>query len=422
VELPIGSGYKNMPEFDLIVVGGGAAGFYGAIQAAEMHPGLRVLVLEKSSKLLSKVRVSGGGRCNVTHHCFDPIRLSHHYPRGAKNLRAVFKKYDAGSTVKWFASKGIGLKIEEDGRMFPVTDSSQTIIDCFMRETERLKIVIETGAEVMEIQKNSGTLRVITASQQFYNTTHILIATGGSPKPEAYAFIQKLGHTIKAPIPSLFTFNDSKKHFADLMGISVANAEVRIATTKFKQEGPLLITHWGLSGPAVIKLSAWAAEYLHEKHYSFTALVSWIGPVGEESLRSDLQAAKSLRTKQRIFGNPLCDLPQRLWVRLCELAEIPEDKLWGEISNKNLNRLLEYLSKCPFQIKGKTTFKEEFVTCGGVDLNEIDLESMESRKVKGIFFAGEVLNIDGETGGFNFQCAWSTAFVAAINGVYSVPH
>jgi predicted Rossmann fold flavoprotein len=240
-----------------------------------------------------------------------------------------------------------------------------------------------------------------------------LIATGGSPKPEAYHFMQELGHSIRTPIPSLFTFNDSEKKFTDLMGIAVPNAEVRIATTKLKQIGPVLITHWGLSGPAVIKLSAWAAEYLHAQHYNFTALVSWIGPFKEELLRDDLKGQKHLRARQKILTHPLFDLPQRLWVRLCELSEIEAERIWGEVSHKSLNKLLENLSKCPFKINGKTTFKEEFVTCGGVDLNEVDLETMESKKVKGLFFAGEVLDLDGETGGFNFQSAWSTAFVAA---------
>ncbi|MEX2230825.1 MAG: NAD(P)/FAD-dependent oxidoreductase [Cyclobacteriaceae bacterium] len=402
-----------MADFDLIVIGGGAAGFYGAIQAAEMYPGLKILILEKSNKLLSKVRVSGGGRCNVTHNCFDPVKLSHHYPRGEKPLRSLFKIYDAKRTVGWFASKGVDLKIEEDGRMFPVSDSSQTVIDCFLREADRLKINIEMGDGVETLEPARGNFKIGKQSGKMYTATRVLIATGGSPKIEAYHFIEKLGHTVKSPIPSLFTFNDSGKNFADLMGIAVQNAEVRIATTKFKQQGPLLITHWGLSGPAVIKLSAWAAEYLSGVHYNFTALVSWIGPAKEETLREHLGDQKISRSKQKICSNPLFELPQRLWVRLCEMSEIPPEKVWGEIGQKNLNKLLENLSKCPFQIKGKTTFKEEFVTCGGVDLKEIGIDTMESKKIKGIFFAGEVLNIDGETGGFNFQSAWSTAYIAA---------
>jgi predicted Rossmann fold flavoprotein len=404
-----------MSDFDLIVIGGGAAGFYGAIQASGIHGGLRTLILEKSNKVLAKVRISGGGRCNVTHHCFDAVKLSHHYPRGEKPLRSVFKKYDAAKTVEWFASRGVRLKAEQDGRMFPVTDNSQTIIDCLMSEAIRLQINIQTGEGVDLIEPIADGFQITTHSGKIYKTSRVLIATGGNPKADAYAFIQKLGHSIRPPIPSLFTFNDSGKKFIDLMGVAVPGAELRIATTKFKQHGPLLITHWGLSGPAVIKLSAWAAEYLHDMQYHFTALVSWIGPMKEEQLRQLLLSQKLSRAKQKIYGNPLFELPQRLWVRLCELSGIPPEKVWSELPQKNLNKLIENLIKCPFEIKGKTTFKEEFVTCGGVELNEVDMESMESKIVKGMFFAGEVLNIDGETGGFNFQSAWSTAFLAACS-------
>lgn len=407
------SRHKDMNAFDLIVIGGGAAGFYGAIQAAEIHAGLRILILEKSHKLLSKVRISGGGRCNVTHHCFDPVKLSHHYPRGEKTLRPVFKRYDASKTVAWFDAKGVKLKREDDGRMFPQTDNSQTIIDCFLDQAQRLNIRVQTGEGVEAVTPKGESFEITTSTGVVYFARKVLVATGGSPKTEAYNFIRMLGHTIVAPIPSLFTFNDSEKKFADLMGVSVPDAEVRIATTKFRNRGPLLVTHWGLSGPAVIRLSAWAAEYLYTVHYHFTALVSWIGPASEEGIREFLQAQKGLRGKQKIYSNPLYDLPLRLWVRLCELAEIPADKIWGEVAQKSLNRLLEQLIKCPFSIKGKTTFKEEFVTCGGVELNEVDPSTMESRIVPGVYFAGEVLNIDGETGGFNFQAAWSTAFLAA---------
>ena len=399
--------------FDLIVIGGGAAGFYGAIQAADNKPGLKVLILEKTHKLLSKVRVSGGGRCNVTHHCYDPVRLPRHYPRGEKALRSIFRKYHAQNTVEWFASRGVQLKAETDGRMFPVTDCSQTIIDCFLSEAQRLEISIETGQPVVEITPMDNLFRIVSDGGKVYHASRVLVAIGGSAKPESYSFIQALGHGISPPIPSLFTFNDSEKKFADLMGIAVPNAEVRIAGTKFKQGGPLLITHWGLSGPAVIRLSAWAAEHLHAVHYNFTAVVSWIGPMAEEKLRAHLQAQKNERLRQKIWGNPLFELPQRLWVQLCMLAEIPEQKIWGEASQRNINKLLENLIKCPFSIKGKTTFKEEFVTCGGVNLGDVNPETMESEKVKGLYFAGEVLNIDGETGGYNFQAAWSTAFLAA---------
>ena len=400
--------------FDLIVIGGGAAGFYGAIQAAGVNTGLRALILEKSTKLLSKVRVSGGGRCNVTHHCFDAIKLSRHYPRGERALRTAFKEYSTSDTIDWFASRGVVIKTEADGRMFPSTDSSQTIIDCFLAEARRLLIDIETGVEVTEVHRVSHEfLQIQTGAGKKYLTRRVLIAVGGSPKPEAYSLIEKLGHRIIPPIPSLFTFNDSRRSFTDLMGISVINGEVRITGTKFKQTGPLLITHWGLSGPAIIKLSAWAAEHLHDVKYDFNIQVSWIGPAPEQDVRAFLMSQKMERSKQRVHLHPLFDLPQRLWTKLCLLAEIPEAKPWSEISNRNLNKLLEHLIRCQFHIKGKTTFKEEFVTCGGVDLHEVDPITFESKLVRGVFFAGEVLNIDGETGGFNFQAAWSTAALAA---------
>ncbi len=401
--------------FDLIIIGGGAAGFFGAIQAAERNPKLRIIILEKTTKLLSKVRVSGGGRCNVTHHCFEPTELSRHYPRGQKPLKSLFRKYQATDAVSWFEERGVELKTEDDGRMFPVTDNSQTIIDCFLRMTEQYNIRIETSTPVKQIKELPNGFEVIIENGGKFSGKKILVALGGHPNPQAYECIRALGHTVTPLIPSLFTFNDSEKKFKDLMGVSVPNGLVRIAGTKLFQQGPVLVTHWGLSGPAVIKLSAWAAEYLHEKKYEVTVLVSWVGEAQEEIVRSFLTDYKSNHKKRKVFFYPLYDVPQRLWSRLCELAEIEESKIWDELPQRNMNKLIELLIRCPFQIKGKTTFKEEFVTCGGVDLKEVDLETMESRKVKNLFFAGEVLHIDGETGGFNFQAAWTTAFVAAQN-------
>ena len=399
-------------QYDLIVVGGGAAGFFGAIQAAEMKPGIKVLILEKTNKILSKVKVSGGGRCNVTHHDYNPFSLARHYPRGEKALKNLFKIYHAEHVVNWFASKGVILKAEEDGRMFPVTDSSETIIECFLKETHRLGIKIQTGCQVTGIAPTLSGFQVMSGNGTVYQTDKILIAPGGSSNQQSYIWISVLMHSIAAPIPSLFTFNDSGKNFADLMGISVPAAEVRIEGTKFAQRGPILITHWGLSGPAVIKLSAWAAQYLHSVNYTFTAMVNWIG-LGEEEVRASLLEWKSERSRQRVSTDSLFGLPQRLSRRLWEQAAVEESKTWSELSTKNLNKVVELLIRSPFQIKGKTTFKEEFVTCGGVKLSDVDLTTMQSKKVKSIYFAGEVLDIDGETGGFNFQSAWTTAFVAA---------
>jgi predicted Rossmann fold flavoprotein len=399
--------------FDLIVIGGGAAGFFGAIQAGEMKPGLRILILEKTNKILSKVKVSGGGRCNVTHQCFNPFELARHYPRGEKFLKTLFKEYNVENTVKWFEAKNVALKSEDDGRMFPATDSSETIINCFVKQTQHLKIKMELGKRVVHLQPADGKINAVCDDGLVYQADKILVATGGTPQEAAYNFIREHNHRVQKPIPSLFTFNDAEKRFTDLMGVSVPAAEVRIATTKFLQRGPVLITHWGLSGPAVIKLSAWAAEYLQDVKYEFTALVNWLDQMEEEELRGLLIENKSVKGKQRVLSNPLFGLPQRLWTRLLALAQIDESAIWSEVSKKELNRLLEFLIRCPFQIKGKTTFKEEFVTCGGVDLADVNVSTMESQRMKNVFFAGEVLNIDGETGGFNFQSAWTTAYIAA---------
>jgi len=401
---------RENTSFDLAVIGGGAAGFFGAIAAAEMNPDLSIVILEKTTKLLSKVRVSGGGRCNVTHNCFESTPLSKHYPRGSKELKSLFRKFQAKDIVEWFESKGVKLKTENDGRIFPVSNNSQTIIDCFLNETAKHQIKIKTQAEVKKISQHENGF-TIDLNEEKIAARKILIATGGYNNLQSYDWLKPT--PIINPIPSLFTFNDSDKKFKDLMGVAVQLAEVKIASTKFSGTGPLLITHWGLSGPAVIKLSAWAAEYLHEKHYSFTALVNWTGTVTEEGIRKDLQDININHGKQKILSNPLHKIPSRLWIRLCELAEIENNKTWAELPRKNLNRLIEFIIRCPFEIKGKTTFKEEFVTCGGVDLKSIELETMESKQTKGIYFAGEVLNIDGETGGFNFQSAWTTAYVAA---------
>jgi predicted Rossmann fold flavoprotein len=403
---------NNTRTVDLVVVGGGAAGFFGAIIAAETNPALKIIILEKTPKLLSKVKVSGGGRCNVTHHCVEPTPLAKHYPRGQKELKEIFRAFQTTDMVKWLAAKGVALKVEDDGRMFPTTDSSQTIIDCFLNESKRLKIEVRINEGVEEVV-HSNHFTIKTSNDTSYHASKILVAIGGHNHLRAYHWIERLGHTITPLLPSLFTFNDSRKEFTDLMGIAVPHAKIKIVGTKFFEVGPLLITHWGLSGPAVIKLSAWAAEYLYQQNYEFTVLVSWVGEVIEDDLRQKLRLYQEAKRKQLVCKNPLFELPQRLWVRLCALSEIEETKVWAEMPTRNLNKLIENLLRSSFSIKGKTTFKEEFVTCGGVDLKEIDLARMESKKIQDLFFAGEVLNIDGETGGFNFQAAWSTAWVAA---------
>jgi len=399
-------------KFDLIVIGGGAAGFFGAIVAAEKKPGFSILILEKTSKLLSKVKVSGGGRCNVTHDCFEPIALSKHYPRGGKELKSLFRKFHAKDMVRWLEGKNVKIKAEPDGRMFPVTNDSQTIIDCFLAEAKRSQMEVKMNSEVTHIGVSKNGYEIWVDGSKTYTSKKILIATGGYNKLSSYDWINKTDHSIVHPKPSLFTFNDSEKKFVDLMGVAVPDAEIKIAGTKYLQHGPVLITHWGLSGPAVIKLSAWAAEYLHGVNYTFTALVNWAGKTSEVELR---EMFTNLRRdgKQKVASNSSYNIPQRLWQRLCELAEISETKVWAELPQKNMNKLMEVLIRCPFHIRGKTTFKEEFVTCGGVDLSSINMETMESKQSRGLYFAGEVLNLDGETGGFNFQSAWTTAWLAA---------
>jgi predicted Rossmann fold flavoprotein len=307
----------------------------------------------------------------------------------------------------------VEIKAEDDNRMFPVSDSSETIINCFLQQADLLGIGIEIGQGVERLTKNNNLVTIITSSSKEYQARKVLIAVGGHPNSDAYSFIRELGHNIIPVIPSLFTFNDGDKKFKDLMGVAVSEAEVKIAGSDFSQTGPVLITHWGLSGPAVIKLSSWAAVFIHSVGYHFTALVNWSATHTEETLRNFLNLQRSENVKRKIINHPLSGIPQRLWDKILELAEISDSKVWGEASNKDINRLIEFVIRCPFQIRGKTTFKEEFVSCGGVDLKELNPETMESKIIPGVYFAGEVLNIDGETGGFNFQAAWTTAFVAA---------
>lgn len=399
------------PHYDLVVIGGGAAGFFGAINTAQLNPALRILILEKSSKLLSKVKVSGGGRCNVTHHCFEPAPLAKHYPRGQKELKKLFYQFNAADTVAWFESRGVKLKAEADGRMFPQSNNSQTIIDCFLHEAENLRIQIKTGCEVLNLIREQELFQIQCKGESF-RAVKVLVAAGGYSKPENYAWLAGLNHTIVNPIPSLFTFNDPARTFTSLMGVAVTDAEVKIAGTKFLQQGPVLITHWGLSGPAVIKLSAWAAVELHQLNYTFTALVNWTGQ-SETVVREALMLLKTQHSKKNITGNPLFNLPKRLWEFLTQRAEIAPEKIWAEASHKEINKLIELVYACAFPIKGKTTFKEEFVTCGGVDWKDVELTTMESKLMPGLYFAGEILNTDGETGGFNFQAAWTTAWVGA---------
>lgn len=399
----------------IVVIGGGAAGFFGAITCAEANPDAEVILLEKTNKLLAKVLVSGGGRCNVTHHCFLPGPLSQHYPRGARQLKEAFKTFGAQDTVTWFEQRGVKLKTEADGRMFPETDDSQTIADCLLQAARKAGVTIKTSLGVQRISPPTATINQFIlhlSNDSELKADKVLVSTGGNPKSNGYDWLRQLGHPVQEPVPSLFTFNVPGNPLKELMGISVPHAKVRIAGQKLEYEGPLLITHWGYSGPAVLKLSAWGARVFHEQQYTFTALISWVPAFTEEALRTDLQNYRQAHPKKVVTTNPLFNLPQRLWKALTLLAEIQPETKWAELPAKNTNKLVEALLRMEAQVKGKTTFKEEFVTCGGIDLSQVNMKTLESRLHPGLHFAGEVLDIDGITGGFNFQAAWTTGYLA----------
>jgi predicted Rossmann fold flavoprotein len=369
--------------------------------------------LEKTSKLLSKVRISGGGRCNVTHSCFENTELVKNYPRGNKELLQVFSRFDVKDTVNWFKQQSVTLKTEEDGRMFPVSDNSQTIIDCFLGLTERLNIAVKTGCEVHAIRKDGSHFALKTSSGNLVADS-VICAIGGHPKSGAYDAIKNLGHTIDSPIPSLFTFNlPGESIKKELQGISVKNAHVQIKDTKLNYHGPVLITHWGLSGPAVLKLSAFAAREFFDLGYTATILVNWAFPLNRNEAELSIKQLQKEKPKASPYTNPLFNLPKRLWEFLCQTSGIDHARPWAELPNKLLFKLAENTCNGIFKMEGKTTFKEEFVTCGGINLKEIDFKTMQSKIVPGLYFCGEVMNIDGITGGFNFQSAWSTAWLCS---------
>jgi len=397
------------------ILGGGAAGFFGAIACAEANPRLTVYLIEKTGKLLSKVRISGGGRCNVTHAADTPAQLVQHYPRGAKQLKEPFKQFGAVDTVRWFERRGVQLKTEADGRMFPVTDSSETIAQGLLAAAGQagVRILTHTTAEhIAPLPEGGFRLHLTGAHAQELLIARLLIATGGAPKTTQYDWLRTLGHTIAEPVPSLFTFNVPESPLRELPGVSVPHARVRIAGEKLEYEGPVLVTHWGMSGPAVLKLSAWGARRLHELEHRHTALVSWLPTHTEDSLRQWLVTYREQHGKKLVTSNPLFGLPQRLWRTLTEQASINPETKWNELPAKQQNRLIESLLRTALPVQGKTTYKDEFVTCGGVLLGEVDMKTMQSRRVPGLYFAGEVLDIDGITGGFNFQAAWTTGYLA----------
>jgi predicted Rossmann fold flavoprotein len=401
----------------VIVIGGGAAGFFGAIACAEANPSLQVTLIEAGRQPLAKVRISGGGRCNVTHHCFDPVRLVENYPRGGKALRGAFTRFQPQDTVQWYESRGVKLKTEADGRMFPVTDDSATIINCLMKAADQAGVNLLTGVGVKAVkqffdQEGKSYFQVELKNERVLSCDRLLIATGSNPL--GYRWAKNLGHKIESAVPSLFTFNIQDLRLQDLAGVSVSNAQVRLGSgkNKLEQKGALLITHWGVSGPAILKLSAWGARFLHELKYAANLQINWLPKYNPETLKPDLIKVKVTHAKKKILNYCPVELPKRLWQSLINYTAIKPDKVWSEISNKELNQLVTEITQGQYEIKGKGVFKEEFVTCGGVSLKEVNFKTMESKKCPGLYFAGEVLDIDGVTGGFNFQSAWTTAWLA----------
>ena len=410
----------------LIVIGGGAAGFFCAVNAARMNPHLEVIILEKTNKLLSKVKVSGGGRCNTTHACFDIMEMSQKYPRGGNFVKKTFHQFFTTDTVKWFEERGVTLKAEDDGRMFPDTDNSQTIIDCLLREAEKYGVKVRMNIEVKRINVHSDSYQdslfhIQLSTGESTDADSVCIACGGYSKSSMFGWLRELGHTIEEPVPSLFTFNMPGHPITRLMGVSVENTRVKIIGTKLEQEGPLLITHWGLSGPAVLKLSAWGARQLAISHWQFSIFINWLPEHNEQSLQSVFQSLRFDQAAQKIINRNPFGLPQRLWEFLLQHSEVNIEKRWADLATKEQNKLIRSLCACEFAIKGKTTFKEEFVTAGGIYLDEVDANTMMSKKLPNLFFAGEILNVDGITGGFNFQHAWTSGFIAAKNIAFASP-
>ena len=396
----------------LVVIGGGAAGFFCAVNAARLNPLLEVILLEKSSKLLSKVKVSGGGRCNVTHACFDIPVMSNRYPRGTNFVKKSFHQFFTTDTIQWFNESGVELKTEPDGRMFPVSDSSQTIINCLLSEADKYGVKINMLAEVKSIEPLQDQFTIQLPNQSLV-ADYICVASGGFPKISMFDWLKHLGHTIEEPVPSLFTFNMPAHPITKLMGISVENVMVKIRGSKLHEQGPLLITHWGLSGPAILKLSAWGARELKLRNYEFGINVNWLPGMNEQLLAEKFQSLRYQIASQKISHKNPFGLPARLWEFLLQQSKINPDISWSNLPAKEQNTLIRNLVLFEADIKGKTTFKEEFVTAGGIRLTEVDANTMMSRKVKNVFFAGEILDVDGITGGYNFQHAWTSGWIAA---------
>jgi len=395
---------------DVIIIGGGAAGFFAAINIAEQNPDLSIIILERGKEVLTKVKVSGGGRCNVTHAEFVPSELVLNYPRGEKELLGPFYTFMTGDTIEWFEKRCVALKIEDDGRIFPVSNSSQTIIDCFLHEVKRLGIEVLKGHLVQQIEKDKNW--IITTNQGVFTSEKLLVATGSSTK--IWRMLNLLGHTILNPVPSLFTFNVKDERIRDIQGVVVQNVEVNVLETNLWSDGPLLITHWGMSAPSILKLSAFGALDLARRDYKFQIKINFIRIPSEDCMDVFIEV-KRKSIKKTVINSPQFELPKRLWSKLVLASSIDDKTRWANLNKNQLEQLTNQLTNAVFNVDGKSTFKEEFVTAGGVSLKEINFKTYESKLHKNLFFAGELLNIDAVTGGFNFQNAWTSAYIAALN-------
>lgn len=408
-------GNKLAAKKKLVVVGGGAAGFFCAVNAAEMYPDLDIVLLEKSSKFLAKVAVSGGGRCNVTQACSSISEMLKAYPRGSRFLKKAFYQFFTNDTIDWFERHGVALKTEFDGRMFPTTNTSETVVQCLLNKAGQLGVRLHTNTAVQNLRRVGDGFEIVVGKAEVIMADYVCLACGGFPKLSQYDLFKELALPVVPPVPSLFTFNLPNHPIRSLMGISVPEAEIKLTQSKLKTTGPVLITHWGLSGPAVLKLSALAARVIAEKNYRFGIQINWLPELNEEHLRQMLMQYRQQHGAAKVSGKNPFGLPARLWQFFMGIAEIDEAINWADMPAKAQNRLTKILCAYEIEVNGKTTFKEEFVTAGGIALDEIDPQTMMCKKYPGLFFAGEILDIDGVTGGYNFQNAWTTGFIAAKN-------
>ncbi len=401
-----------MNERRIIVVGGGAAGFFAAITAAEASPDAQVTLLERGPQFLSKVRISGGGRCNVTHSMFDSREFARRYPRGEQALIGAFKRFQASDTVAWFAARGVKLKTESDGRMFPVTDSSETIVNCLVTAAKSAKVSVRTNCGVDSVTRGGHGFDIILSGGEKVSCERLLLATGGCRAAVAGQLAAALGHTIESPVPSLFTFQIALPWLRELAGVSVESAEVSVPGTELRERGPLLVTHWGLSGPVVLRASAWGARELHERDYKFQLLVNWLPQLSAELLLKEITARRQGQGAKLVVNAPIAPLTARLWEALVLAPGLSRETRWASLTRAQQHQLIQQLSRTELDVTGKSLNKDEFVTCGGVKLGEVNFKTMESRACPGLHFAGELLDIDGITGGFNFQAAWTTGWIA----------